>query len=55
MYLMTVCQNCQLEKYKCKCPNMTQKGKYWEEQTKRFYTWEELRAFYKSKEVKKPE
>ena len=49
---MTLCQNCELEKYKCKCPNMTNKGKYWEEQTKRFYTWEELKEYYRKKSKK---
>ena len=47
MYLMSQCQNCQREKLNCTC--QTNKGLYWEETTKKFYTWIELKEFYKKK------
>ena len=31
---------------------MKNKGKYWETETKRFYNWEELMEFYKTKSKK---
>ena len=50
MYLMTQCQHCEQEKYKCKCSNMTMNGMFYEENTKRFYTWEDLRKYYESRQ-----
>jgi len=47
MYLMSQCQNCEKEKLYCTCP--VNKGLFWEETTKQFYTWEELQIFYKKK------
>lgn len=50
MYLATLCANCQLEKYRCICK--INKGLYWEETSKKFYTFEELKEFYKKKAEK---
>ncbi len=51
---MTVCQNCDLEKLNCKCPNSINKGNYYEATTQKFYKWEELMEFYKTKSNRFP-
>jgi len=48
---MILCQKCGFQSLNCNCKTSKNKGNYWEADTKKLYTWEELMGYYKAKVI----